>query len=100
MTAHSVSDDYAYAADLAQAERHVRLGGRHIKRQKEILARLGELGGDLRIATELLAQFESGLVQHIAHRDRIRQALAAREGCGNRAPAADGIAVDDGPDGL
>lgn len=62
-------------SDLAMVERHVREGVRHVRRQQEILDRLTQLGGDIAIATALLAEFEATLVQHRSHRDRLRAEL-------------------------
>jgi hypothetical protein len=64
------------AQHLAQTERHVREGRRHVSDQRDVVARLADQGHDARFARELLAQFESLLAIHIAERDRLKAELA------------------------
>jgi hemerythrin len=65
-------------ASLAMAERHVKEGILHVCRQKEIIERLEEIGGDVDMARSLLDQFEAVLAEHIIHRDRIRASVEDR----------------------
>jgi hypothetical protein len=63
---------------LEQAERHIAQGIRHIAEQEERIADLVRLGADTTVARKLLENFYASQVQHIQHRDRIRQELAGR----------------------
>jgi hypothetical protein len=65
------------AAHLAQAERHVVEGARHIERQHEIIQELERDGHDTTAARELLAALERTQVLHLEGRDRLRSELAA-----------------------
>jgi hypothetical protein len=69
-------------AELAMAERHVREGRAHVRSQERIVTRLEALGGDLRMALELLAAFKATLAAHVAHRDRLRAQRARFHGVG------------------
>ena len=60
---------------LAEAERHVALGERHIAEQEERIARLARQGHDTTVAQRLLNSFFALQLQHIQHRDRIRNML-------------------------
>lgn len=62
---------------LAQAEQHVALGERHVRHQREIVAKLEQDGHDAEEALKLLAQFEELQALHIADRDRLRKELEA-----------------------
>ena len=62
---------------LAQAERHVAEGEDRIVRQRQIIADFARSGHDLKVAKELLAQFEDMQTSAIADRDRLRAELAA-----------------------
>jgi hypothetical protein len=55
---------------LAQAERHIELGKKHIADQEERLAKREIYGGDATASRALLETF-----QHIAHRDLILKEL-------------------------
>jgi len=52
-------------------ERHVAEGGRHIKRQHEIIAELSCNGHDTQRAREQLGLFEELQTSHTADRDRL-----------------------------
>jgi hypothetical protein len=62
---------------LAQAERHVVIGSRHVATQRELLNKLERDGHDPSKAWSLLTQFEELLAMHIADRDRLRKKLEA-----------------------
>ena len=60
---------------LAEAEAHVALGSHQFEQQRELIAELesGEL--DSAEARALLRLFEEIQVEHVAHRDRLRNEL-------------------------
>jgi hypothetical protein len=60
---------------LAQTERHVAHGARHIADQEQIATDLARLGHDTTEARKLLDNFYTTQVQHIQHRNRIRKEL-------------------------
>lgn len=60
---------------LQQALEHVALGGRHIARQREIVAQLTDRGSDASEARRLLEVFEESQVLHVAHLDRLKAEL-------------------------
>lgn len=62
---------------LAQAERHVAEGEDRIVRQRQIIADLAKSRHHLKVAKELLTQFEDMQTLAIADRDRLRADLAA-----------------------
>ena len=57
------------AADLKMVDDHIAQGERHVTRQEEIVAWLRSKGHPTEIAEQLLAEFQSTLLQHRAHRD-------------------------------
>ncbi len=61
---------------LAQAEEHIALGQHHIARQRELVAKLERAGSETTDARRLLANFETAQEMHLAHRDRVLNALA------------------------
>jgi len=61
---------------LAQAERDVGLGTRHVERQREIIAELGRDGHPTEQAEQLLQTFEDSLSLHVSERDRLQKELA------------------------
>ncbi|MFZ5672597.1 MAG: hypothetical protein ACOZAM_06495 [Pseudomonadota bacterium] len=61
---------------LAQAERHVAEGRKHIARQVDIIINLENLGHDTATARSLLANFEAIQQMHISDRDRLKRELA------------------------
>jgi hypothetical protein len=63
---------------LAQAERHVAQGERTVARQEELVARLERDGHDVRMARELLIQFQELLEAHRGDRDQLRKELGLR----------------------
>lgn len=65
---------------LAEADEVVSSGRRHIKRQREIVAELGQDGHDATLARELLATFELLQREHEGHRDRLRAELGTEQG--------------------
>jgi hypothetical protein len=62
---------------LALAEQHVALGSQHIETQHEVIANLRLLGHPTGQAEDILAIFETLQKQHVADRDRLREALTA-----------------------
>jgi hypothetical protein len=60
---------------LDQAERNIADARRHVGRLRELVAELQRSGSDLRLATNLLHQFEHRLATYIAERDRLRKEL-------------------------
>jgi hypothetical protein len=63
------------AAHLAMAERHVRLGEKHIGRQMGIIARLEKRGYDASEVWALMWRLEELQQLHVAHRDRLKREL-------------------------
>ena len=61
------------AADLRMVDDHIAQGERHVTRQHEIIAWLTSRGHPTDMAEQLLAEFESTLLQHRAHRDLMLQ---------------------------
>ena len=57
------------AADLQMVDDHIAQGERHVTRQEEIVAWLKSHGHPSEMAEQLLAEFQSTLLQHRAHRD-------------------------------
>ena len=57
------------AADLQMVDDHIAQGERHVTRQEEIVAWLKSRGHPTEMAEQLLAEFQSALVQHRLHRD-------------------------------
>jgi len=53
---------------------HIAQGERHVTRQLEIIAWLKSRGHPTQQAEELLAEFQSTLLQHREHRDVMRRA--------------------------
>jgi len=64
---------------LEKAERHIAEGMRHIAEQELRIEELARHGADLTEARKLLDNFYAMQTQHIAHRDRIRNALEHSE---------------------
>ncbi|WP_407180464.1 hypothetical protein [Bradyrhizobium sp. STM 3562] len=62
-------------AHLAEAERHIALGEKHIARQLEIIGNLKRAGHPTALAIDLLATYRLLLATHIAHRDLILHEL-------------------------
>lgn len=62
---------------LAESDRHVAQGERHIARQHQLIAELERDGHDTTSAIEFLSTLEQTQAMHIAHRDRIRAELGA-----------------------
>jgi hypothetical protein len=60
---------------LAQAERHVVEGERHVARQRNLVTALERDGHDTSRAVQLLCQFEELQAMHVADRDRLRKEL-------------------------
>ncbi|MGV7218554.1 hypothetical protein, partial [Bradyrhizobium sp. UFLA05-112] len=71
-------------AELAEAEKRVALGERHIVQQEQRIAELDRDGHDTRDAFALLDTFRQTQVQHVAHRDfiliRLGQAPQVKRG--------------------
>jgi hypothetical protein len=57
------------AADFRMVDDHIAQGERHVSRQHELIAWLRTRGHSTVVAEELLAAFESTLLQHRAHRE-------------------------------
>ena len=68
-------DPEGLAGRLAQTERNVSEAKRHIARLQKLLTELQRGGNDIRLATNLLRQFEQRLATYIGERDRLRQEL-------------------------
>ena len=62
---------------IKEAEQQVARGENRIARQQQIIAELASGGQDLKVAQDLLAQYESTLALHVAHLERCRAQLAA-----------------------
>lgn len=73
------ADDFAYPrwyyrhmafspADLKMVDDHIAEGERHVTRQEELVAWLTSRGHPTDIAEQLLAEFQSTLAEHRAHR--------------------------------
>jgi len=66
-------------AHLAQVERHIREGGRHLSRQREIVAELERHGHQhsqtAKMAKDLLQSFEMAQSAHLNDRVHLEQAL-------------------------
>jgi hypothetical protein len=62
---------------LAEAERHIALGDKHIARQIEIIDALESAGHPIELAWSILDKFRLARAAHIAHRDTIRWELSA-----------------------
>jgi hypothetical protein len=60
---------------LAQTERHVLEGRRHVARQRGVIAALDRQGADSAAAMTLLRQFEAWLALHVEDRERLRKEL-------------------------
>lgn len=60
---------------LAQADRHVDQGERHLAQQRAQVDALERDGHDATVARELLDTLEQTQVLHLADRDRIRREL-------------------------
>ena len=61
---------------LAEAERHVALGEKHIARQTDVVAYLKERGYPVQLAIDLLHTYQAAQANHLRHRDAIRAELA------------------------
>jgi hypothetical protein len=61
------------AADLRMVDDHIAQGERHVSRQEEIVAWLRSRGHPTEVAEQLLAEFQSTLQQHRAHRELMRR---------------------------
>ena len=59
---------------LEQIERNVSEAEWHIDRMRELVRKL-QRGGDLRLAKNMLRQFEQRLATYIGERDRLRKEL-------------------------
>jgi hypothetical protein len=60
---------------LDQTERNVSEAKRHIERLRERMGELQRGSNDLRLATNMLRQFEQRLAAYIGERDRLRKEL-------------------------
>ena len=63
------------AADFEMMDRHVAQGERHVARQLELIEWLKSKGHPTGLAEKLLADFQSTLEQHRAHRDLMRREM-------------------------
>ncbi|MBB5712521.1 hypothetical protein [Sphingomonas xinjiangensis] len=66
-------------ADVDMADRHIAQGERHIAQQEELITRLRVQAHSTQEAENLLALFNSTMVEHRAHRAAIIEALEARQ---------------------
>jgi hypothetical protein len=62
--------------NVAEAEKHVRIGERNIARQRELISRLERDGHDSAEARKLLAKFEELQAMYLAERDRLWRDIA------------------------
>ena len=69
-------DRFILKQHLAEAEACVTLGMHHIEQQRDLIAKLESGGCDSAEARGLLALFEELQVEHIVHRDRLRNELS------------------------
>jgi hypothetical protein len=60
---------------LAQTERQGQLGAQHLRRQQALVERQEHRGRDATQARELLRIFQELQVEHVAHRERLLNAL-------------------------
>ena len=60
---------------LAQTERHLEEGERHVARQRDVVAELERADRDSRAAKMLLRHIEAWLALRVADRDRLRKEL-------------------------
>jgi hypothetical protein len=60
---------------LAQIEQHVAQGERHIAEQQERIAHFARRGYQSTEALKLLDNFYATQLQHLQHRDRLRERL-------------------------
>jgi hypothetical protein len=60
---------------LAECQRRVLVGQKHVLRQREIIAELGAHGDDATFPHALLRQFQVMLALQIAEHDRLRREL-------------------------
>jgi hypothetical protein len=65
---------------LEQTERNVSEVKRHVARLREVVAELQREGNDIRLAMNLLQQFEQRLAVHIGERDGLRKELGLPAG--------------------
>jgi hypothetical protein len=68
-------DHAVQQAHLAQAERHIASGIRHIEKQGQIIANLDRGDHGTAVALELLIVFRDMQVHFVAHRDRILEEM-------------------------
>jgi hypothetical protein len=64
---------------LAEAEKYVATGERHIRRQRELVAELDREGRDAATARNLLAIFEVLQKQYVAERDLLARASESQD---------------------
>jgi len=62
---------------LQAGEDRIAIGARQISKQREFVSRLEREGEDTTDATALLREMQRTQESHIAHRDRLREKLAA-----------------------
>jgi hypothetical protein len=60
---------------LAEAERHVKAGGKIVVRQRLLIARLTQAGCDVTTPTQCLALFENLHSSFVSHRDHVLREL-------------------------
>ena len=60
---------------FAECEAHVALGAHYVEQQRAIILRLESNGCDAAEARDLLRLFEELQVEHVSHRDRLRNKL-------------------------
>ena len=70
MVANVVMRPMAFtSADIQMVDDHIAQGARHVTRQREIVAWLTARGHPTDVAEQLLVEFQSTLLQHLAHRE-------------------------------
>jgi hypothetical protein len=62
---------------LQAAEDRIAIGARQISKQRDFVSRLEREGEDTTEATALLREMQRTQESHMAHRDRLREKLAA-----------------------
>jgi hypothetical protein len=72
-------DQEIFARSLHSAQRNVRLGAEHIRKQRCLIETLEKDGHDTGIARELLHTFEQVEKTHIEHRDRVQHQIERDE---------------------
>ncbi len=65
----------SFESELEMVRRHVAEGERHVRLQREIVARLREMGAPTEDAERLQLQFEELLLMHQNHLSKVEEGL-------------------------